>query len=87
MPIPKEGYAGQISYPQLDRWQRSRQLSLVRERCRQLGEEISALCCQLQERFDVKDVQEALVLVAELKTLRKCEERLTQLEVDLQQAA
>ncbi len=88
MPIPKEGYADQTSHPQLDRWQRSRQLSLIRERCRQLGEEISALCRHPQERFDVKDVQEALVLVTELKTLRKCEERLTQLEkVDLQQAA
>ncbi len=88
MPIPKEGYADQTSHPQLDRWQRSRQLSLIRERCRQIGKEIFELCCQLQERFDIKDVQEALVLVAELKTLRVCMERLTQVEnVDLQQAA
>ncbi len=59
MPRPKEAYAGEIPYVQLDHWERSRQLSIVRERFRQIGQEIFELSCQLQKQFDTKDMEEA----------------------------
>ncbi len=64
----QRSYAGEILYLQLDDWERDR--SIVRERCRKIGQEIFELSCQLQEQFDVKDMQEALVLVREWKTLK-----------------
>lgn len=82
MPIPKQAYAGEIPSLQLDRWERNRQLSIVHERCRQIGQEIFELSCELQKRFDIKDVEEALPLVREWKTLKACEERLMQWEVE-----
>lgn len=76
MPIPKEAYAHEPDLQLV--WQRDRQLSIVRERCRQLGQELFEVCCQLPKTGDAKDFAEALALVAELKALRTCEERLTQ---------
>ena len=78
MPLPKEVYDHRVSYGQLDRGQRNKQLSVLRERIRQIGQEIFELSCQLQRQFDAKDVKKALVLVAELKTLKAYEERLTE---------
>ncbi len=52
----------------------------MRERIRQLGTELFELCCRLPKQPDAQDFFDALALVLELKALRACEERLTQVE-------
>ncbi len=52
----------------------------MRERIRRLGTELFELCCRLPKQPDAQDFFDALALVAELKALRACEERLTEFE-------
>jgi hypothetical protein len=74
MPLSAELYEHSVPNAQIARWERNKRLSVVRERIRQINEEMFELSCQLQRHFDPKDVRNALVLVAELKTLRAYEE-------------
>lgn len=77
MYLTKEVREHGVPYAQLDRWERNHQLSVVREHVREIREKIFELSCQLQRRFDPKDMTEALLLVAELKALKAYEERLS----------
>lgn len=78
MLLPNEVFEQVVPYAQLDRWERTHQLSIVREHIRELGEQIFDLSLQLQREFNAQDVTRALILVAELKNLRAYEERLTE---------
>lgn len=76
MRLPNQVYEREVSHALFDRWEQSKRLCAVRERIRQIDEEVFELSCQLQRHFDPLDVREALVLVAELKSLRAYEETL-----------
>jgi hypothetical protein len=55
-------------------------LSTLREHYRQANQQLFDVCCKLQERFDVQDLAQASVLVAELKALKAWEEEIKSLE-------
>ncbi len=63
----------------------SKDLAVIRESYGQANEQLLEVCCRLQRRFDPKDLEQAAHLVAELRTLKACEEKLEQLE-ELEQA-
>jgi hypothetical protein len=76
MRVPNQFYQRGLSYTQLEGWERSRRLSVVRERVRQISQELFDLSCQLQKRFNVDDVKHALALVAEMNSLKAHEQML-----------
>jgi hypothetical protein len=77
MLLPNEVYEHGVPHAQFEHWERRQRLSVVRERLGQISERIFELSCQLQRQFNVDDVREALMLVAESKTLKAYEATLT----------
>ena len=63
-------------YIHLDCQRQQKQLSIVREQSRHVSQRLFEVCCKLQKQFDPKDLEEASVLVAELRTLKACQEEL-----------
>jgi hypothetical protein len=67
-------------YLLFDRRRHNKDLAAIRESCGQVNEQLLELCCKLQKEFDPRDLEQVWNLVAELKTLKACEEKLEYLE-------
>jgi len=80
MTLPKEIDALDASYHYYSRRRLNKHLLMVREQSREVNQQLFDLCCKLQKQFDVKDLEQVSVLVAELKTLKACEEELEHLD-------
>ena len=79
MAVPEEIHARDVPYLYYSRRRLNEQLSMVREQSRQVGQQLFDVCCKLQKEFGPKDLEQASALVAELKTLKACEEELEHL--------
>lgn len=78
MAVRGETYTPDVSRPYVLHQRQRTHLLYLRERLREINQQLFEVCCQLQRQFDPKDLGTALVLVAELKTLKACEDELEQ---------